>query len=256
MKLLNRFKYTFNSIMDDITPAEYVIHWVIRILMFYGAFHLYDQSQVVMYWVNMAALFGMSIVRFIAPKKTFLARLSFRIQHVVTFFEFIGGFVGKVSFIYAYSIVPKYDRVLHFLSGAGVVIVGFYIYKAIVSKEEDRSLQSPVLASFCSFSFSFAVMVFWEIVEFFGDYLFGSQCQGWYYQPGENDIFFKIFKKAADPGQFPVWDTMMDMIDATIMTVIASTVLFFVLTALKKKKDEKEALKPSNEKEPVTATAK
>lgn len=232
MKLINRIKYTWQSIMSEITIFEYVLIWIVRIMLLYGAIKIEDPTAKVMCYVNMLALYALTAIRFAAPKKSFLARLDFRCQHIVGFFEFFGTFFGK--FLDAYSYVNKYDRILHFLSGIGAVVVGYYIFKALDSKEGKKKFYSPAVATYASVSFSFFVIVFWEITEFGGDYLFGSVCQCWYYNPPENDIVFRIFGKVADPGQFPVWDTMMDMIDATIATLIAGVVLYAVLALWKK----------------------
>lgn len=224
--------------MSEITIPEYIIIWVIRALVFWAAIKIEDPSQKVMCFVNASSLFALTAIRFVAPKKSFISRLDFRVQHIVGFFELIGTFFGK--YLDAYSYINKYDRILHFLSGAGAVIVGYYIYKAIASKDEKKNFHNPALATYSSVSFSFFIIVLWEITEFGGDYLFGSVCQCWYYVPPENDIVFRIFGKVADPGQFPVWDTMMDMIDATVMTIIAGVVLYVVLTLWKKHALKKE----------------
>ena len=228
--------------MGEITVPEYILIWIVRAVVIYGGIRLKDPSQIVMYWVNTFALFALTLIRFIAPKKSFLARLDFRIQHIVGFFELLGTFFGK--YIDAYSYIGKYDRILHFLSGPGAVIAGYYIFKAFASKDGKKKFYSPALATYSSFSFSFVVITIWEIVEFSGDYLFGSICQSWYYAPPENDIVFRIFGKVADSGQFPLWDTMMDMIDATFGTIISGIVLLTVLTLWKKHILNIQAKKP------------
>ena len=83
----------------------------------------------------------------------------------------------------------------------------------------------------------------WEITEFVGDYLFGTQNQSFYYAPFDDDIWFKIFGHGAlgGEGQFPLWDTMIDMIDATLATIVSAVVLYAVLRLLEKHK-EKTAL--------------
>lgn len=231
MKLIGRIKYTWNSVMSEITIPEYILIWAVRAVVIYGGIRLQDPSQMVMYWINTLALFALPLLRFIAPKKSFLARLDFRVQHIIGFFELFGTFFGK--YIDAYSYISKYDRLLHLLSGPGAVIAGYYIFKALASKDGKKKFYSSGLATFSSVSFSFVIITLWEITEFFGDYLFGSICQSWYYAPSEDDIVFRIFGKVADPGQFPLWDTMMDMIDATLMTVVAGIVLLTALALLK-----------------------
>ncbi len=228
--------------MSEITVPEYILIWIIRAVVIYGGIRLQDPSQVVMYWINTLALFAMTILRFVAPKKSFLARLDFRAQHIIAFFELLGTFFGK--YINAYAYIAKYDRLLHLLSGPGAVIAGYFVFKALASKDGKKKIYPSNLAAFSSISFSFVVITIWEIVEFFGDYLFGSVNQGWYYAPAENDIFFRIFGKVADPGQYPLWDTMLDMIDASVTTIISGTVLWVVLKLMEKHMLKNDAKKP------------
>ena len=104
-------------------------------------------------------------------------------------------------------------------------------------KDTYKRRLNPQTATYSAVSFSFAVISLWEIQEFFSDYFIGSQNQGYYYAPPEDDIFFRIFGDGAakGAGQYPLWDTMMDMTDAAVTTVISGIILLTVLIKIKKK---------------------
>lgn len=214
------------------------------------------ESEKVMCFINMLALYAVSAIRLVAPKKSFFARLSFRSQHIINFIEIVGTFFG--NFLNAYAYVFKYDRILHLLSGPLAVIAGYYIVKAIISTPTETKKPTPALASTFSFCFSFLIICMWEITEFIGDFLYGTQNQSYYYAPFDDDIWFKIFGNGAlhGEGQFPLWDTMMDMIDAAFTTIISAIVIYAVLKLTEKHKEKhKEKQKVlQNNSQPVEIT--
>lgn len=251
MKFVNRVKETWHQLFEEITLAEYIIWWIARIMLLCAVIFAENSAYRKLDSLNMLAAYAMPILRFIAPRKSFLARLDFRCQHLINIMEILGTFFGHL--LNAYEHISKYDRYLHFLSGPVVVVAGYYIYKAFETKDGKENYKlRPTTATFCSVSFSFVVMSLWEIQEFISDFYLGSQNQGYYYAPFEDDIWFKVFGYGAKggEGQFPLWDTMMDMIDAMATTVIAGFILYFVLRAVKKKSDRKNELK---EAQTVTA---
>ena len=190
----------------------------------------------------MLALYAVSFIRFIAPGNSFLARLSFRCQHIVNFTEIVGTFFG--NFLDAYSHVFKYDRILHLLSGPLAVIAGYYIVKAIISTPEEAKKPSAALAACFSFCFSFLIICMWEITEFLGDFFFGTQNQCFYYAPFDDDIWFRLFGYGANhaEGQLPLWDTMMDMIDAAFATIVSAVIMYAVLKLIEKHRAKKNLL--------------
>lgn len=224
------------QLFEEITPFEYILWWLLRIALLYAVIFHPDPNERLMCFINMLACYAMTVIRFIAPKGSFISKLDFRTQHIINFFEFAGTFLG--NYLDAYSYVHKYDRILHILSGIGTVIAGYYICKAITLKEGKEKNPSPLMSTFCGIGFSFVVIVMWEITEFIGDFLFGTQNQCFYYTPPQDDIWFKIFGNGAlhGEGQLPLWDTMMDMIDASVATLVSAAVLFAVLTIMQKKR--------------------
>ena len=252
MRFKNKVKYVWQRIFDEITVGEYVSWWIVRIILFFCIIFAADKSYMLLHAVNFPTAFALPLLCFIFPKNSFFGRLNLRCQHIINFFEILGTFFGHI--LNAYAHVAKYDRLLHIFSGAAGVIIGYYVYKAFVAKDEHVKYLNPEATTISSVSFSFMIMVLWEIQEFISDFYIGSQNQGYYYAPGENDIFFKIFGDGArrGEGQYPLWDTMMDMIDATVTTVIAGIVLYIILRVIKKKVIEKQRLE-EQEKETVNA---
>ncbi len=243
MRFVNRLKELRTQLFEEITVFEYVLWWIARIMLLCAVIFAQDNAYRTLDFLNMLTAYSMTALRFVAPKKSFLARIDFRCQHLINLMEVLGIFFGHLLF--AYGSIPKFDRLLHLLSGPVVVIAGYYIYKAFETKDKKSYRIKPVTATYSAFSFSFVVIVFWEIQEFISDYLIGSQNQGYYYAPPQDDIWFKIFGQGANggAGQFPLWDTMLDMIDATLTTVLTVPFLFIVLVYIKKKQEKNECEK-------------
>lgn len=236
MKFLkNRILMVWRGIFEEMSVVEYISWWVIRLLLIYAVIMHTDQREKVLCAVNTLALFAIPFLHFIAPKNSLLANIPYRSQHIINLMEFCGAFLG--NFVFLYGVIPKYDRVLHAVSGPAAVVAGYFVYKAILKKEHRENDVSPLLGTFCGVGFSFMIIPLWEITEFFGDFFWGTANQSYWYAPGENDIFYKIFGHGAitDGGQFPLWDTMMDMIDASATTIVFAFIFYFILRAIVKK---------------------
>lgn len=240
--LKDRIKSTFFDIFKEITVPEYISWWVIRILFIYAAIMHTDERQRVLCLINMLALYAIPFFRFIFPKNSIFGNLSYRTQHIINFMEFFGSYLG--NYIDMHSKVAKYDRILHYLSGIAAVYGGYLIYKAILKKEHKEESHSALLGSTYGMCFSFMIIPLWEITEFFGDFFYGTANQGYWYAPYDDDIFYRVFGHGAvtDGGQLPLWDTMMDMIDATVTTIGSAIVLYIVLVIIDKHKKKKAAL--------------
>lgn len=237
--LKNRIKSTFSDIFKEITIPEYISWWVIRIMFIYAAIMHTDDRQRVLCLINMLALYAIPFFRFIFPKNSLFGCLSYRAQHIINIMEFFGSFLG--NYIDMHSKVAKYDRILHYISGVAAVYAGYLIYKAILKKEHKEESHSALLGSTYGMCFSFMIIPLWEITEFFGDFFYGTANQGYWYAPYDDDIFYRVFGHGAvtDGGQLPLWDTMMDMIDATVTTFASAIVLYIVLVIIDKHKKKK-----------------
>lgn len=241
MKFLKeRVRNVWRGIFEEMSVVEYISWWVIRLLFIYAVIMHTDDRQRMLCAVNMLALYALSFLHFIAPKNSLLANLPYRTQHVINFMELCGSFLG--NFINLYAVVFKYDRILHAVSGPAAAVGGYFIYKAILKKENHLDTISPLMGTLFGTFFSFMIIPIWEITEFFGDFFWGTQNQSYWYAPFDDDIFYKIFGHGAitDGGQLPLWDTMMDMIDASVTTVAFAFILYGVLYAAIKRKNAKD----------------
>ena len=239
MKFKNRVKETWNQMFTEINKIDYVFFWVARILLLCTVVFAKDNAYRTLDSLNFLATFSVSILRFAAGKNSFISRIDFRIQHIINIFEVFGIFGGHLINMYQY--VEHFDRHLHWLAGYLVVVAGYYLYKAFEMRNGKENYRpNPQTASMFSFGTSFFLIVAWEFSEFISDFFIGSNNQGYTFIPVYDEWWFEIFGKGANvPGQFPLFDTMFDMLDAAIATIISTVILYFVLVKKNKKAEAK-----------------
>lgn len=117
-------------------------------------------------------------------------------------------FLGEVlSFYY---LIPHWDLILHFFSGAMLSAVGFILVDLLNQSAHSVSL-SPLFESIFAFCFALALGAIWEIYEFAGDAILGLNMQKALLADGTELV-----------GKAALADTMEDLIvDAFAALVIA-----------------------------------
>ena len=110
-------------------------------------------------------------------------------------FIFLADFLGCV--VNLYNTISWFDSFVHFLSGIFTFILGLIIYEKISIKRENKLLK----VVFC-LGIVAIIIVLWEIIEYTGDNLIGSNLQ-----------------HVIDTG---IKDTMTDMIVALLGGIISS----------------------------------
>lgn len=234
-RITAKIKYTFNSIFKEISVAEYVSWWIIRVLLLWAIIAC-PQSEKIMISINFLALFAMPLLRFLAGKDSFASRISFRCQHIINIVEFLGTFLN--NFLDAGHYINRFDRLIHLFSGPLAVLAGYYLFKACFKTEKKFRLASePSVVSLFSCGFSFMIICLWEFMEYFGDFFTGTTNQGYNISPSEKEFWYVLLNRVhvAGAAQYPLWDTMFDMFDAAVTTAVAAAVLYCILKSKKKK---------------------
>lgn len=75
-----------------------------------------------------------------------------------------------------YHIIPIYDLLLHFFSGALLVFAANYLFKILIHSDKTYNIPRKIAVAFAVFT-SIASAAIWEIFEFSVDQLFGLDCQ-------------------------------------------------------------------------------
>lgn len=187
--------------------------------------------------LNMLATFAVPVFAMIFPRNSFLGRLSFRTQTYFDMLVICGSFLCYGFNMYKY--ISNFDKVQHFLSGFLVVFLGAELLKTFFKKKKVE----PVFGLIGGVGLSFAIIVIWELFEFTADFLIeGSTNQGYTNSPSFDLLFFKIFGMGAgNEGQYPLFDTVFDMMYATVGIAVAA-VLYIVVMKIKEKKCAKESV--------------
>lgn len=159
------------------------------------ALSLYERQ-----WMNAALILGI-IVFTLVP--TFISRRyqvfippEFQIPAII--FVFASIFLGEIRGYYARF--PWWDLVLHIGSGLLLGMVGFLLVYVLNEQERIHIHLNPGFLAFFAFTFSVAGGAIWEIFEFVGDQLLGTNMQ----KSGLVDT---------------MWDLIVDTIGALIIAI-------------------------------------
>lgn len=242
---MNKIKRFIDSELDclrkDIGKIEYASWWVLRIMMVCAIIYKYKElgpaySPTVLNLVlNLFSSFAVTLIRLILVPKRIFSKLPFRIQTYINILVFFASFCGHG--LNTIAQVKDWDKLMHLLTGALFVFVGYELTKMFM-RENDRI--SPAVRGFTAFGFSNVAIVVWEIFEFFVDYYWpGSTNQGYNCRLDPDSVFVKIFGLGAqNEYQWAVVDTCVDMTYAFLTSVIAVAVLVKILSRKEKMHQE------------------
>lgn len=239
-KLRSHFVSQFKRLKSEGNIPELIFWIVSSALMIYTTRVMfssdYPPALILATVLNTLATIAVPVFSMIFPQKFFPGRLSFRTQ---TYFDMI--IISGSFFCYGfdmYRFVETYDKWQHFFSGFLVVFLGAELMKTFFPKKKVE----PAFGLIGGIGLSFAIIVIWELFEFTADFFIAdSTNQG--YNIGMNDkyMFVKIFGHGAgNEGQYPLFDTMFDMMAATVGIVVA-VLLFVIIMKIKKRKSQKKA---------------
>lgn len=238
-------KNEWNELRKSVSWVEYIIWWIIRILMIHASVQIYgmckagekDSILFVQICATTLVTFAASLFRIIFPKQIFLGRLPYSAQKYATACAFFCSYFGHYHDLCA---KPGFDTLLHIMTGFLLV---FACYEIVMSMQLTDKPVSGFIASVIGFGMNCFVIILWEIFEFTVDYIGGGNLQAYIpvFSEGEK-LIFKIFGDPATQDQLPVFDTMLDMMMALVSSVPAAALLW-VKTAHQNKK--REALQKS-----------
>lgn len=104
----------------------------------------------------------------------FLSGIETRYYVGIAIFTFFAQYLGGM--LRLYDIIPIYDLLLHFASGALLVLLADYVFVLMTKKHTEVVVPLKVRVIFCFFG-SVASAAAWEIWEYAGDKLFALQSQ-------------------------------------------------------------------------------
>lgn len=244
-KIKQHFSSQAARLKSEGNVFEYILWWVSRVMMIYACFatfHKLHPSLVLAVVLNTLATFAVSFFAAIFPQKLFLGRLSFRTQTYIDFFVIIGCFFCHC--VSAYRVLEFYDKWQHFFAGLVCVFLGMELLKTMFPKEKIN----PKVSLLGGIGFSFSAIVIWEIFEFLADFFIkDSTNQGYNSSPDFDMLFFKIFGRGAENvGQYPLFDTLFDMMAAVVGICVAVVVflLAFKIKSRRIKEKNEQAPKP------------
>ena len=224
------------SLKKELTVFEYILWWALRAIQIYVLVHMIitdrENQNILLLSLNLLATFTVPLVRLLLFPKRIFTRLSFRAQTWLNIMIFFGSFLAQ-GLGWNHE-VTSWDKFLHLLAGAVIVLIGNEI-SAMFIRDGDKA--SPLFRTYSAVGFSYIAIVMWELFEFFVDYYWPlSSNQAYNTDPERDRFFFAIFGQGAqNENQWAVFDTNVDMFCAVIGAIPAAIILFIWLSRKEKK---------------------
>lgn len=231
-----RIRQEIHKVSEDCNIWDTLLWWCTRGVMLYAYIVMENRAEATLLLANLVGTFAITLVHLVFPEKSVFNKISYKTQSLITVMVFLGSWCG--NYVQVYYIVPRFDLFLHLVSGFLCVMGGYYIARALI---ETKNKKQIFLVSFFAFCFSMFIMPFWEVSEFIGDFIWGTDNQGFYWGPTDESFFFKVFGHGAGNTQlYYLFDTFYDMLLAFVTTVITFAGLYVGLLVKLKRNGNKE----------------
>ena len=242
-----KYNIEMQKLRQQTNLCDIMLWWIVRALMLHAFITMENRAEATLLLVNFLGTVAITVIHIIAPSDSFLGRINYRIQTLLTIMVFWGSYGGNYIFLYAF--IEHYDKKLHFLSGVICVLAAYYLASAFIDK---KSKGGRALIGIFAAAFSLMIIPVHEMTEFVGDFLWGTVNQGYRWIPEADSTFYKIFGSGAENLALnSVFDTVNDALFALSSTVIAMIPMSVYLIVCKKDKGAKD-YKADGEKQPVT----
>lgn len=203
---------------------DILIWWCVRSVMIYAFITWDNRAEATLLSANLLGTFAISLIHLIFPEDSFLCRINYRVQTLITAMVFMASYCG--NYVFVYGILPRYDLFLHFISGAVAAAAGYYFALTLIKPE--TKTDNTLIAIF-TVTFSLMIIPIHEMIEFIGDFIWGTSNQGFYWGPADDSFFFKLFGYGVRNTQlYYLFDTMYDALLASSTTLLTVIVVYSV----------------------------
>ena len=187
----------------------------------YAVYSLIQQNYIIMLECLIGIL--LVIVPGIIDKKL---KLELPDLLYIMYFIFLFAAIFLGSGLGFYSKIPRWDDVLHSLSGALLAVLGFAII--MLYNKRSKQIEGTISAGFMAvfaFCFALAIGAIWEIYEYTGDGLMQMSMQRFLDAQGNGLV-----------GRAALYDTMKDIIVDTLSALTTSIVGGILISKRSKRK--------------------
>ncbi len=226
--------------------ADMLLWWCVRVLMLYAFLTIENKAEGTLLLVVSLGTVAISLLHLVTPKDSMFCKINYRVQSLLCVIVFLGSYCG--NYVAIYNFTGRFDTFLHFMSGFISTAAGYYIALTLV--KTGKCNENLAICLF-ALAFSLTVIPIHEMVEFFGDYIWGTTNQGFMWEPSDNILLYKLFGHGVGNKMLiRIYDTVYDMSLATTSSIISFIVLFVSLE--RKRKNNPVDYKTVTEKQTVT----
>jgi len=175
-----------------------------------GAAYAQERSDYVLKFIQcLLGLCVLSLPSMMAKKWKFTIPNFIYVMYYI--FLYCAIFLGEM--LNFYYVIPHWDVILHFFSGAMLGALGFILVSQLNDSEMIRVSLSPFFVSLFAFCFALACGAIWEIYEFVFDGILGLNMQK--FMTGSGEVLI---------GHAALRDTMTDIIVDALSALLISLI--------------------------------
>ncbi len=229
----DKFIYEVDKVRAETSIFDILLWWSVRIVMLYAFVVMENRAEATLLFVNFLGTVAISAIHFVTPKDSMFCKINYRVQTLLCIIVFLGSYVG--NYIWIYGIVSRFDSLLHFISGFISFSAGYYVAVTLVKTGTRRENISVCIFAL---AFSFTIVPIHEVVEFVGDYIWGTANQGFLWEPNDSILLYRLFGRGiGNELLIRIYDTMYDMVLASTTSVISFCLLLFNMERKRKGAD-------------------
>lgn len=221
---MDKIKVLFAKQKKQLSLPAIIFIYLSRVIFLVSCFFVHTPFDAVYPLAAFLLTYLISFCHLISKERSFLNKLSHKITVLICLSSLTSSFVGKaLGVLHSF---PDYDIVMSIVTGISGTLFGYYITKALKEITNRRD---------CAFTVSSALFIsgtvifFREMLEFFCDYLFGTNFVH-AEQIGDDHWFFRLLGVGSNiPQQRPLYDTDEDMLISLLVSAVTAAALYIFL---------------------------
>ncbi len=232
---MSKIKNEIHTFYGRMPKMHVVFISLCRLLFLFSLVTAQDGKIALFSAVSFILTYFTFFLRVISKENSFLNKLNYRITTIICASSLVSCFVGQ--YLGVLQKFEEYDIIMSLATGINATLFGYFVTVALKKIENVRDI--AFTASSALFMGG-TIVFFREMLEFFSDYLFGTNfCHAEYIT--DDHWFFKVFGVGKGvPEQRPLYDTDEDMLVSLLFALFTTAGLFVYLRIRNKSLCEKK----------------
>lgn len=228
---MSKIKNDFSLLRKQL-PLPFIVYvYITRAVFLFSCFIAPTPQKAAFSLISFILTYLAPFCHLISKETSFLGSLSHRITVLICTSSLVSSFIGQTLGILDKA--PDFDIVMSSVTGIMGTLFGYYVTLSLKDVKEKRDCGFVASSSLfiCG-----TIVFFREMLEFFADFLFGTNYTH-VEQIGDDHWFFRLFTTGLSvPEQRPLYDTDEDMLITLVFSAL-TTAFIYILLRVKHKND-------------------